>query len=321
MQHRRNDPRRAVGRRGHHAAAAGVLLVHRQGVEVDPVEHAEGIAQAGLRPLAQLAVERRRTAPDLQPAGHDALVAAAGLDAVLHHLPDTQQAGAGFLGGAPGLLVLGHQLADRQAFADAMVEQLPRGLEGERQRRAVLDDAVEAGGLVVDHETAAHRVVLAAADLQAGGVEGTEDHAIGMVGQRLADQRKVFLLDEADRPLAEQAQLAAGTDGIEPSGNRGGIHRVRLLALQAEQYRLVAAVALAGGAERAVQLDLDAGSGLQQPLAPQPLGKARGGTHRPHGVGAGRPDADLEQIEDTQGHARLRLRIGRHHGGAPVQSA
>ncbi|MFG9943302.1 hypothetical protein ACG3RN_21590 [Pseudomonas aeruginosa] len=59
-----------------------------------------------------------------------------------------------------------HQLADRQAFAGAMVEQLPRGFEGERQRRAVLDDAVEAGGLVVDHETAAHRVVLAAADLR-----------------------------------------------------------------------------------------------------------------------------------------------------------
>ncbi len=38
-----------------------------------------------------------------------------------------------------------------------MVEQLPRGLEGERQRRAVLDDAVEAGGTRRRPRNAAHR--------------------------------------------------------------------------------------------------------------------------------------------------------------------
>ena len=146
--------------------------------------------------------------------------------------------------------------AGRQAFSFSAINWLidrPSRTQWSSSCRAVLKG--NASGVrsstmrsrpaaVVDHETAAHRVVLAAADLQAGGVEGTEDHAVGMVGQRLADQRQVFLLDEADRPLAEQAQLAAGTDGIEPGGNRGGIHRVRLLALQAEQYRLVAAVAL-----------------------------------------------------------------------------
>src|SRR5699024_12409486 len=42
MQHRRDDPGRPVGRGRDHAAARGVLLVHRQGVEVHPFELGEG---------------------------------------------------------------------------------------------------------------------------------------------------------------------------------------------------------------------------------------------------------------------------------------
>ncbi|MNV05814.1 hypothetical protein D3C71_961640 [compost metagenome] len=36
VQHRRNDPRRAVGRRRDHAPAGRVFFVHGKGVQVDP---------------------------------------------------------------------------------------------------------------------------------------------------------------------------------------------------------------------------------------------------------------------------------------------
>ncbi|MNS64103.1 hypothetical protein D3C72_972190 [compost metagenome] len=39
MQHRWNDPRRAVGGGSDHTSAIGVFFVDRQSVEVDPVEH------------------------------------------------------------------------------------------------------------------------------------------------------------------------------------------------------------------------------------------------------------------------------------------
>jgi hypothetical protein len=102
MQHRRNDPGRTVGGRGDHAPAVGVFFVDGQGVEVDPVEHRQRIAQADLG-SAQLAMQRRGAALDLQAARQDAFVAAAGGDAVLHHLPDFQQAGAGFGSGRQAL--------------------------------------------------------------------------------------------------------------------------------------------------------------------------------------------------------------------------
>ncbi|MNF83664.1 hypothetical protein D3C84_659890 [compost metagenome] len=294
VQHRRHYAGRAVGRGGHHAAAAGVFLVDRQGVEVDPVEHAQRVAQGGFRMVAQLAVQGGGAALDLEPAGHDAFVAAAGGDAVLHHLPDLQQTGAGFRFRAPGGFVGQHHLADRQLVFGAVGEQLLAGGEGVGQYGLVLDDAVGAGGVFIDHETAAHRVVLARADLQAGCVEGAEDHAVGVILQRFADHRQVFFLDEADRFFAEQSQFAGFAQGRQASGDTGNLDGIRLLALEAEQHRLVAAVALAGGAERAVQLDFDRLGADQQAVAAQTFGEAGGGAHRPDRVRAGRADADFE---------------------------
>jgi hypothetical protein len=53
--------------------------------------------------FAQLAMQRRRPALDLQPARQNAFVATTGGDAVLHHLPDFQQTGAGFGSGRQAL--------------------------------------------------------------------------------------------------------------------------------------------------------------------------------------------------------------------------
>ncbi|MNE07305.1 hypothetical protein D3C80_999180 [compost metagenome] len=244
-------------------------------------------------------MERGGAALDLEPAGHDALVAAAGLHAVLHHLPDVQQATPGLLHRAPGGFVLRHQLADGQAVGRALLQQLLRGAEGITQRRAVLDYAVDAHRFLVHHEAAAHRVVLARTDLDTGVVEGAEDHAVGVVGQRFPDHRQVLLLHEADRLFAAQAQFTALADRRQARIHAFGIHGVRLLAFQPQQHGLVAAVALAGGAEGAVELRLDARHPAQQAVGLQPEDEARGGAHRPHGMGAGGADAHLEQIENA----------------------
>ncbi|MNQ95368.1 hypothetical protein D3C85_1109230 [compost metagenome] len=186
---------------------------------------------------------------DLEPAGHDALVLAAGQDAVLHDLPDMQQPLASLLRAAPGLLVLGHQLADRKPVLAALGQQLAPTQEWKAQWRAVFDDAVDADRLLVHHEPATHRVILAAAQLQAGAIEGPQDHAVGMVGQGFADHRQVFFFDEADGLLAQQRQRAGAANRCQPVSHTRCIDGVRVLPFQPQQHGLVATMALAGGAE------------------------------------------------------------------------
>jgi len=279
MQQRRDDAGGAIGRSGHHPTAGGVFLVDGQGIEVDPVEHVEVVAQVGLGARAELAVEPGGAALHLEPAGQPAFGAAAGAHAVLHDLPDLQQPRAGLRFRAPGRFVGQHQLADRQTVGIAQRQQLAGAVEGVGQRSLVLDDAVAAGRLLVDDEAAAYRVVLAAAQLQPGGVEGAEDHAVGMEVQRLADHRQVFLLDETDRLFSQQTQAAAVADRRQPFRDAGGIDLLRLFAFEAEDHRLVAAMTLAGGAERAVQLDAHALGRIQQAVPLQARGEPPGCAH------------------------------------------
>ena len=52
VRHRRHHPRSAIGRSSHHAAAGGILFVHRHRIHRDPVERRERIAQSFLQPLS-----------------------------------------------------------------------------------------------------------------------------------------------------------------------------------------------------------------------------------------------------------------------------
>ena len=99
--------------------------------------------------------------------------------------------------------------------------------------------------------------------------------------------------------VAEQVETAAVADRLQAGGNAVGIDAVGVLAFQPEEHGLVAAVALAGGAERTIQLDLDAVGGGQQAITPQPFGEACGSAHRADGMGTGGADANLEQVEDA----------------------
>ena len=89
----------------------------------------------------------------------------------------------------------------------AQREQFVGAVKGIGQDSLVLDDAVVASGLLVDHEAAADRVVLATAQLQPGRIEGSEDHAVGVECQWLADELQVIACFEANEFFAQQAQL------------------------------------------------------------------------------------------------------------------
>ena len=81
-----------------------------------------------------------------------------------------------------------------------------------------------------------------------------------------------------------------------------GIDALGIAALEADQHRPVRAVAKAGQGERAVQARGDLPGCRQEPIALQAERELVCGAHRSHGMGARRPDADLEDIEDTQRH-------------------
>ncbi|KWV85372.1 hypothetical protein PFLmoz3_04926 [Pseudomonas fluorescens] len=130
-----------------------------------------------------------------------------------------------------------------------MAEQVLGVFEREGQGGSVFDDTVGARRVFIHHETATDRVVLAAAGLDAGGVKGTKDHAVGMIGKGLADHRQVFFLVERNAVFAEQVEAPVTAHLRQACCHGFGIHGVRVFAFQAQQHSLVAAVAFAGGAQ------------------------------------------------------------------------
>ncbi|MCY1230156.1 hypothetical protein D9M72_425590 [compost metagenome] len=215
-----------------------------------------------------------------------------------------QQAVDDLLLAAPRQFVFQHQ--PRNALA-AGLRHLQHVLAAAERVRQLLGgvEHLGVGRARRDHEAAAHRQVARFAQARAAAVEGMELHAIGMLGQCLAAvEGDVLLLDEGHDMAAQQRQLArlaqrreSGVDGI-------GIDGVGRLAHQAEDHALVGAVPLAGGAERAVQLDPHAGHLRQQAVALQPLREHQGRAHRAHGMRARRADAHLEQIENADCHGK-----------------
>src|SRR6185312_9213646 len=115
------------------------------------------------------------------------------------------------------------------------------------------------------------------------------------------------------------AQPPRGADALERLGDLVGIDRVRVRALEAQQYGLVGTVTAAGHRQRAVQLGAHTRHAVQHAFLLQPaFGEACRGTHWPHRVRGGRPDADLEQVEYADGHDALRVgRRNRYSTQAP----
>jgi hypothetical protein len=146
----------------------------------------------------------------------------------------------------------------------------------------------------------------ARADLVAGGVERGEAHPVGVEGQALAEEgeRRVR---EGDGVAAEQREPAGAAHGGDDGRGALHVHAVGGLAQQAEDDGLVAPVAAAGGAERPEELGAHRGRAIEEAGGGE---IEREGSRRAHGadrVRAGGADADLEEVEDADGHAGASL--------------
>ncbi len=333
VQHRRHHPGRAVGGRRDHAAAGGVLLAHGHGVEVDPVEHGQRVAQRFLGPRAQALVQRRGAPRQVQRARQLPPARTAPAHGGGHGLPDVQQA-APYLGGAVPVLFVGQgEGRHRQARGLAVRQQLGAGAVGVGQAgagaqgvgRGLVGHVEHARAVFVHHEATADRVVHAPQQGRAVRTKGMELHAVGVVGQAFAPHQQVRARHERQRVAAQQGKLPAGVDGVDGGADLVGVDLLGQVPGQAQQHGPVGAVAHARGGERAEQLHLQPLHGGQQAQCVKLAGELARSDHGAHGVGARGADADLEQIEDAEersggGHAaRLGPYAGRRHARYPCQ--
>ena len=153
VQHGGQDARGAVRRGRHHASARRILLVDREGEQVDPVHGPQRVIGHALG--HQSLMEPGGPPPDAEAAGQDAGIAVRPVvHALLHDRPDVQQRRTRLGGGSPGLLVGEHDLADREALPLADLEQVGPGAERVPQGHLVRGRGAVLQGLLVDDETA-----------------------------------------------------------------------------------------------------------------------------------------------------------------------
>ena len=158
-------------------------------------------------------------------------------------------------------------------------------------------------GLVPAREkAAAEREVIVCNQRRTVGGQRLEVHAVRMsrqLGVEIEDD--VGLRVETDLADSGCLETLAVVDGRQQIVDAVGIDRLGLEPRQAEQNRLVRAVALARPGERSVQTDAQRGNVGGDVLERQHE-RARA-LHRPDRVRTGRSDADLEDIENTHcGH-------------------
>jgi hypothetical protein len=126
-------------------------------------------------------------------------------------------------------------------------------------------------------------------------------------------RRFVVKFSSYDLAPAHQAQPLPALDRLDARPDAVGIDALRRLALEPEQHRAIAAMAAAGGAQRAVEIGADARRALQHALVLEALAETPRGAHRSHRVRARGADADGEEIENRDRHPVSIIRDHRPH--------
>ncbi len=154
---------------------------------------------------------------------------------------------------------------------------------------------IDALPFLAHHKPAAHRVIIFFRNHAAARIQGDKAHAVRMLRQCFATEKQhMFFFHAADRMRAVQQQLFGTANFRQARLDVVRVDVVRQISFQSQQYRLVAAMAFAGGAERAVQLNADGMHRIQQTGVVQMGSKSIGGNHRPHRMRTGWTDTDLE---------------------------
>ena len=175
---------------GHHAAAGGVLLVHRQCPQRHPVERLERIA-FGVRRVpvrgrrarggsgVQLCVVIGRAAAHAEATGQHARRCAPSSDALLHHVPDPQQPRSTSSSGRRAHSLASMMSLTRSPLSGTGLHQFGASPERVRHLSGIRNHARLARCISVDDEAATDRVVGPLAERLISGVRG-ERHAVGM---------------------------------------------------------------------------------------------------------------------------------------------
>ena len=138
-------------------------------------------------------------------------------------------------------------------------------------------------------------------------IERREAQAIRMERQHLVPvEQQVHRLVELDYVRAAERQAPGRADALEGGLHAGRIERVRPASFEAEQDRTIGAVTLAGQRKRSVDLRAHFHGPLEHAHCPEVRDERTGGIHRAHRVRTRRADADLEDVEDAEGHGRKR---------------
>jgi hypothetical protein len=194
-----------------------------------------------------------------------------------------------------------HYFADAQRVPAADCQQLGGAIELVAQRR-VCDGAAAAPGMrLVDHEAAADRVE-GILEEGAGLAMCAESQGVGVVRQAHRQQAHVVGPVERHGDLAGELQAGVALDVGDRGSDEVRIDAVGALAHQADDHRTIGAVPDAGSGQRAVQPDLDAAYRSEQLPAFKLMHEVVRRLHRADSVRARRPDANLEQIENADGH-------------------
>ena len=138
--HGRNHSGSAIGGRGDHTPARGVLFIHRHGVDGDPVEWGQRlVAQPVSFLLPQAGGQAMRAAADIEATGQNAFRFDAPLDAALHDEPQAVDARTYKLDRRllrivwdESAFVLKHELADGELVGVRRSQQLCRAVKGKR---------------------------------------------------------------------------------------------------------------------------------------------------------------------------------------------
>ena len=223
------------------------------------------------------------------------------LHAILHGAPEFHQAAADFFFAAPGFFIRQHQFGNAQVVGLAQLQQLhgTGKIIGQLGTVHVRHTALGLG--FIHHETATHRVIGVAVQL-AVFAKHHQGHGVGMERQVFVEQAHVPRPHKGHRQTPVQQQRVGFAQGVNAGADLRGVDCVWPFAHQAHDGGGVAAVADAGGRQRAVQLHFDTLHLFQPPTLTQPLNEQCRGAHGPHGVRTRRPDADLEQVENADSH-------------------
>lgn len=289
----------------------GVFLVHGHGVNAQPV-----IGHHRVQPVAapfriQLLVNGAGAAAHLQATRHDAVHFQTALNAAVHGFPDLVEALVQFLAGDHRLLIGALHLGDGAAGTGRHLKHFPRRPEGIRHARTIIDGLaalLDRLQFRIGHdETAADGIIDALDEQPALIVEGGEDHAVGMAGQRvLLVEDQIFCGPKLIGRMAGRRYRSGLLHRIDNGVHRIGVDKVRPLAGEAQNDGTPCAVANAGKGERAMQADLQLRNGCtrrSRPLiAEDQRQEAVCSRHRPHRVGARRTDTDLEDVKDRKKH-------------------